>query len=434
MKIAIIGYGLEGHSSYEYWKDKGDITICDINNVTVEEGVQTQIGDNYLADISRFDLIVRSPIIKPADILEASNQNVKDKITSNTNEFLNVCPTKNIIGVTGTKGKGTTSTLIAKLITSLGKTVHLGGNIGKPALELLNENIQPQDWVVLELSSFQLIDIKKSPHIAVCLMVVAEHLDWHPEINDYFNAKTQLFRYQNSDDVAIYYANNENSKRIASTSKGWKIPYLDIPGAIIKNGYVEIANEQICSTSELGLLGEHNWQNVCAAVTVAWQIGQDTDKIRQVLKDFNGLEHRLELVKVIDGVSYYDDSFGTTPETAIVAIESFKQPIILIIGGSDKGASYDDLAMTIKKNAVKSVVLIGNQGPRIEESLTKINYADYQYGGDNMQSIVTTAQSLTKPGDVVLLSPACASFDMFNNYKDRGDKFKQAVLRLASND
>jgi UDP-N-acetylmuramoylalanine--D-glutamate ligase len=431
MKIGIIGFGLEGQAAYDYWKNEGDITICDINNVSVPEGINTQIGSNYLADLARFDLIIRSPFVKPQDLLDSAGQNIKSKITTNTNEFFKACPTKNIIGVTGTKGKGTTSSLITKLLESVGKNVYLGGNIGIPALDLLKNNIKSTDWIVLELSNFQLIDCLYSPQIALCLMVAPEHLDWHSEINEYYNAKTHLFRHQKNDDLAIYNALNVNSQRIASTSRGWKIPYLDIPGAIIKDGYINIANNNICSTEEVGLLGKHNLENICAAITTVWQISQDVDKFKQVLIDFKGLEHRLEFVAEIKGVQYYDDSFATTPESSTVAIEAFKQNKILILGGSDKHADYRQLAETIKLTKVKSVILIGQQGPKIEATLKEAGYEQCVYGGNNMQEIVLTAQAQSSSGDIVLLSPACASFDMFKDYKDRGDQFKQTVQLLV---
>ncbi|MGH7234115.1 MAG: UDP-N-acetylmuramoyl-L-alanine--D-glutamate ligase [Candidatus Saccharimonadales bacterium] len=433
MKIAIIGYGLEGRAAFEYWKDKGSVTVCDANTVDVPKDVQTQTGSNYLADLNRFDIIVRSPSVKPRAIVSASgDRNILDKVTSNTNEFFKVCSSKNIIAVTGTKGKGTTSTLIAKMLEACGKRVHLGGNIGIPVLDLLKHNITKDDWVVLELSSFQLSDFHYSPHIAICLMVAPEHLDWHPEVDDYYNAKTQLFRHQTPDDVAIYFADNPNSKRIALTGKGWKIPYFDKPGAIVDNGFISIADQNICKVSELGLRGKHNWQNVCAALTAVWQVAQNPKSIKEVLVSFKGLEHRLEYVADIDGVSYFDDSFGTTPETAIVAIEAFDKPEVVILGGSDKGANYDALAGVVAENNVRVVLLIGDQGPDIGSVLDKVGFKKSVNGGSNMAEIVKTARSLAKVGDVVLLSPACASFDMFSDYKDRGNQFKQVVLELAA--
>ncbi len=433
MKIAILGYGEQGRAAYEYWNRNGNnITVCDQNeSVELPANVDKQLGKNYLHDLEIFDLIVRSPSVHPSDISDANSSAILDKVTTVTDEFFRVCPTKNIIGVTGTKGKGTTSTLIARMLEADGKTVHLGGNIGTPPLDMLKAGIEDKDWVVLELANFQLIDIKHSPHIAVCLMVVPEHMDWHPSVQEYIDAKKQLFAHQISQDIAIYYADNSDSKQIASTSPGIKIPYYSQPGAIIENGAITINDQVICKTNELKLLGEHNWQNVCAAITTVWQVTQNTQAMHIVLTSFSGLEHRLELVREIEGVKFYDDSFGTTPETAIVAIKAFTQPKVVILGGSDKGASFDVLAKTIIDNNVSSVVLIGDIASKIHKALDKVDFHNVIEGGDKMTDIVAAAQKQAKNGDVVLLSTGSASFGLFKNYKDRGEQFKSAVLALA---
>ncbi len=435
MKIAILGFAGQGKSSYEYWNTPdNEITICDSNaNTEVPAGVKSQLGEDALKNLDRFDLLIRTPILHPNKIVEANPNatDILDKVWSNTNEFLKACPTRNIIGVTGTKGKGTTSTLIAKILEAAGYKVHLGGNIGTPPLKMLKDNIQPDDWVVLELANFQLIDLKSSPKIAVCLMVVPEHLDWHTDMDEYIKAKKQLFKWQKSDDVAIYYSENSVSKDIAKESGGDLIPYYQPPGAYIKDDSIMISNQVICRTDELKLLGKHNWQNVCAAVTAVWQIVQDADACRQVLTSFTGLEHRLELVREVRSVKYYDDSFGTTPETAIVAMEAIKQPKIMILGGSDKGADFGELASAVKKSNVKHVLTIGNTAIKIQQALRSIGYHDFSDGGNNMEEIVNKAQALTEEGDVVLLSTGCASFGMFKNYKDRAEKFIQAVAELS---
>lgn len=430
MKVAILGYDTEGRVSYQYFSALGhEITICDQNpEIDVPDGVASLLGDNYLEGLDRFDLLVRTPGLPPARILE-KNPGVAGKITTQLNEFMAVCPTKNIIGVTGTKGKGTTSTLITKMLEASGKQVVLGGNIGIPFLSLLDQ-LDEQSWVVLELSSFQLIDLKASPHIAVCLMVVPEHLDWHVDSDEYIIAKSQLFSHQKPDDIAVYYALNETSKRIASMSPGWKTPYMEFPGATVTDGNIVVDQQVICSTSDLKLPGEHNWQNVCAAVTAVWKVSQDVEAIRSVLTSFTSLEHRLELVRELNGVRWYNDSYGTTPETAIVAIQAFDQPKIAILGGSDKGADYNQLAKTIAENDMRKVLLIGEQAPRIQADLQKVGFDNFENGGSDIAEIVSKANALAQPGDVVLLSPACASFDMFKNYKDRGLQYKKAVEAL----
>ena len=430
MKVAIVGFGIEGKLNYEYWKSQGaDITICDENpDTAVPNDAQSQLGAGYLQNLDQFDVIVRTAGLNPNMIL-AANAGIEGKITTAVNEFMRVCPTKNVIGITGTKGKGTTSTLITKMLQATGKQVFLGGNIGIPPFEFLGK-ITPDSWVILELSSFQLYDLKRSPHIAVCLMVVPEHLNWHSDMEDYIFAKSQLFAHQTSKDIAIYFGDNEISHRIASNSPGAKISYFAEPGAYIESEHIVIDGQQICNVNELQLLGQHNWQNACAAVTAAWQVTHDIAAIRSVLTTFTGLEHRLEFVRTIDDVDYYDDSFGTTPETAIVAIEAFKEPKVVILGGSDKGASFDALAKTVKENNVRHAVIIGDVAPQIKLALQNVGFNNFSEGGTTMEQMVKAAQAAAKPGDIVLLSTGCASFGLFENYKDRGNQFKQVVGTL----
>lgn len=492
MKIAILGYGEQGRAAYEYWHKPGNqIIICDANEkLELPDGLQGRLGSDYLYNLSEFDLLIRTPALHPRDIVAANPEtpDILNRVTTVTNEFMNVCPSHNIIGVTGTKGKGTTSTLIAKMLEAMGKKVHLGGNIGTPPLDMLKgtgalhedamqgvgekrtelytkygervsesatqqsapsdsgvsssareqagavqstSGIQPNDWIVLELANFQLIDLKKSPTIAVCLIVVPEHMDWHGDMNDYLTAKQQLFARQTVDDIAIYYGLNASSEHIASVSPGHKIPYMKHPGADVIEGVVTIDGQPICEIHELKLLGQHNWQNVCAAVTVVWQIDQNVEAMRSVLTTFSGLPHRLEFVREVDGIKYYDDSFGTNPETAIVAIEAFNDPKVVILGGSSKGATYEALAATVIKSNVRSVVTIGDTGANIAATLRAAGFEHIVDGGKTMQSIVDTARSQARAGDSVLLSTGCASFGLFKNYKDRGEQFKAVVQALV---
>lgn len=441
MKIAIIGYGLQGRSAYEYWREGNEITICDNNaGLALPPDAKGQLGPDHLKDLDRFDLIVRSPIVHPGDLVAANSPAILEKVTTVTNEFFKVCPTKNIIGVTGTKGKGTTSTLIAKMLEADGHTVHLGGNIGIPPLEMLKAGINENDWVVLELANFQLIDLKYSPPVAVCLMVVPEHLDWHGDMDEYITAKQQLFAHQQANDTAIYNKesgidsiNNMNSFKVALASEGKKIPFMKPPGAWVDFLNIKIDDKEICPIYELKLLGRHNWQNACAAVTAVWQVTQNIEAMRSVLTTFSGLEHRLEFVRELDGARYYNDSFGTTPETAIVAMQAFEQPEVLILGGSDKGANYSELAKVAAASNIRKILLIGEQGAPIGAALAQAGMSEDLMipGGQDMAGIVAAARAEARPGDVVLLSPACASFDMFDNYKDRGEQFKQAVSALA---
>ena len=458
MKIAILGYGSQGQSAYEYWgRDGHDITICDLNpNTAVPDGVKSQLGPEYLDGLDRFDLIIRTPILHPKDIITANSKEILDKVTTNTNEFFRVCPTKNIIGVTGTKGKGTTATLIAKILEASGKTVHLGGNIGIPPLELLNDNIQPDDWVVLELANFQLIDLKYSPAIAVCLMVVPEHLDWHEDFDEYITAKQQMFIHQKEADKAIYYARNDNSIAVADASIGQQIPYMQSPGAEVIDGKIMIAGQEICQTSDLKLLGKHNWQNVCAAITTVWfslsstlrdepigsdsneskvegQITQDIDAIRSAVTAFKGLPFRIELRREVKGVEFYNDSFATGPGACLAAIEAITKSKVMIIGGYDRGLELSELAEGLIRNrsTIKTVILIGASAKRTAAVLKNAGFENYVLcEAKNMDEIVQFAYQSARSGDAVVLSPAFASFDMFKNFEERGLKFNEAVENL----
>ena len=444
MKVAIVGFGAEGQVSCAYYLAQGyEITVCDQNtDITVPEGVGIQLGDTYLDNLNQFDIIVRTAGMHPQIILD-KYPSLGDKLTTQVDEFMRVSPTPNIIGVTGTKGKGTTSTLIHDMLKAAGKHVLLGGNIGIPPLGFLHE-VTEDSWVVLELSSFQLSSIHRSPHIAVCLMVVAEHLNWHTDMSEYLSAKQQLFIHQTSNDLAIYFADNETSRTIALAGDGQKIPFYKEPGAHVQDGKIMINDLEICQTSDIKLLGEHNWQNACAAVTTLWYAGiKNTDAMRDVLTSFAGLEHRIEFVRELHDIRYYNDSFGTTPETAMVALQAFEQPKVLILGGSSKESDYTQLARTLGTTNVRKVILIGNTthptyktaAPAIEAAMQANSFDNYislvQPGGCSMADIVSAAQQEAQPGDVILLSAACASFDIFTDYKDRGNQFKATVQALA---
>jgi UDP-N-acetylmuramoylalanine--D-glutamate ligase len=325
------------------------------------------------------------------------------------------------------------------MLKAQGKDVYLGGNIGIPALDFLDK-LTPDSVAVLELSSFQLADLHKSPHIAVMLMVTSEHLDYHKDIYEYVEAKRNILRYQNTDDFAVlnkdYPASNESDihtdGQILFVSRENEVEQ----GCFVKNGTVILRQSGkdtgIIDTKDIVLPGKHNWENVCAAVMAATLAGVSKEKIVAVLKTFKGLEHRLELVATVRGVRYYDDSFSTTPETAQAAIEAFADPEVLILGGSSKNSDFTLLGEVIgKAENIKAIIGIGQEWERMREqfSISKFPFPIYE-GCNNMEEIVSKAAEIAEPGDVVLLSPACASFDMFKNYKDRGDQFKKAVKTL----
>lgn len=425
-KIAIIGEGVEGKSSKIFLEKHGAI-------VTILDKSQ---GENYLDNLEQFDLVVRSPGIK---VLELEKHVSKDKITSQTKLFFDLTPTKNIIGVTGTKGKGTTSTLIYEMLKRDERDVYLGGNIGVPIFDFFDD-LTSESWVVLEMSSFQLQDLEKSPHIAVMLMTTTEHLDYHKNVEEYIKAKRNILTHQSESDFAIlnrdYPASNESdvltNAQVYFVSREREVEEgcFALGGAVILN--IEGDSQVIFETADLLLRGDHNHENVCAAVMAAYLAKVDLISIKITLKLFKGLEHRLELVDEISGVEYYNDSFSTTPETAIAAIESFKNPEILVLGGSSKNSDFTELGEVIgRHDNIKAIIGIGEEWARIKKEIKNVRPDTLVIeGADTMEKIVTAASKLALPGDVVILSPACASFGLFKNYKDRGNQFKEQVNKL----
>ena len=452
MKIGIIGWGIEGQSAFKFFGPEHEYLIVSEEprddfparsdkikiqflNSPRPVGITGNVKDlSYLDDIENCDKIVYS--VTNAKNLEkkfGQDQSLWAKATTVQHIFFETVKSKNIIGVTGTKGKGTTCTLIHHLLEAQGKKVFLGGNIEKSMLDFVHD-VQPDDWVVLELSNFQLYKLTYSPHIAVCLMVAEEHMDWHADMDDYIRAKTNLFSHQKSDDIAIYFANNENSKKIALSSPGGHIPFYQTPGARVRDdGMIVIGEDEteIIHKTEVKLLGEHNLQNICAALTAVYEAVGSIDRARVILTSFSGLEHRLEFVRELDGIKYYDDSFGTTPDTAIVALKALPQPKIVILGGSYKGVPFDVLADAVTANNVRHAIVIGAAAQEISNLLRQRDFTNITTGLTNMTDMVTTAKQAARPGDVVLLSTGCASFGLFKDYKDRGNQFKKAVLSLA---
>lgn len=449
-KNAILGFGIEGQSLARFFAES-NIPFTVLDQKTFDQFTQSEqklllniksriLGNTYLKNLKDFDIIFRSPGIYRylAEIVEAENFGVF--ISSPMQLFFDLSPAK-IIGVTGTKGKGTTSTLIYKILVQKYKSVFFGGNIGKPAFDFLKD-LTSDSWIVLELSSFQLIDLKKSPHIAVILMITSEHLDWHKDQKEYNFAKESIVRYQNAGDYVIFNQDFQNSKKIGLISIASKFPFsskssLDI-GAYLKNNKFIVKLDQkefeILSKNDLQILGEHNWQNVLAAILTGSIVGVEKNKIGNTVREFKGLPHRLEFVKEISKIGFYNDSFSTTPETTIAAINSFAQNLILILGGSSKKSDFASLAEVIANSKnIKSLILIGKTANELENLLVKTNgfKGKIVKGQSNMKKIVMAGFQLAKPGEIVLLSPACASFDMFENYIDRGNQFKKEVLSLA---
>lgn len=441
MKIAIAGYGAEGESNYRYWNTPGNqVVIIDevqpLRDIPMDASII--VGEDAYTKLQGYDLVIRTAGLAPRKI------KTDGKVWSATNEFLTKCPAP-IIGVTGSKGKGTTSSLIASILQAAGKTVHLVGNIGIPALDVLSK-ITTDDVVVYELSSFQLWDAEKSPHVAVVLMIEPDHLDVHADMDEYVSAKANIRRHQTCDDICLYHPTNEYSRRIATTDLGiyhekcsdeegdaiGRYGIKDDGQVYVKDGVFMIKDTVICSVDALQLPGAHNLENACAAISAALVLGGVTkEAVEQGLRHFTGLSHRLKLVREYDGVRYYDDSIATTPGSAIAAMRAFMEPKVLILGGSSKGAQFNELAAVADHSNVKAVILIGDEADAIETAFRGTQISVVNLGNDTtMPEVVTTAKQQAAVGDVVILSPSCASFGMFKNYSDRGDQFVAAVNAL----
>lgn len=398
--ILILGFGREGKSTYEFIKKYVKYTslgIADKNEIKVPEKVY--FGENYLDAVSEYDVVIKSPGIPFFGI---ENENVL--ITSQT-ELLLKANRENIIGITGTKGKSTTTTLIFNILNQAGIDVKLIGNIGVPPLSCL-EDINDDTILVCEMSSHQLENLTVSPHIAIILNIFEEHLDHYKSYEDYQLAKVNVFRHQTLDDIVIYNLENELVKDyVERYAKGKKMafPYdYDV---------------------ETALLGEHNKKNIMAARLAVKQFGVNEEDIKRTVKDFSGLAHRLEFVGEFDGVKYYNDSISTIPEATINAINSIKNVNTVIIGGMDRGIHYDDFAVYLGNSNVENIILAYDTGKRIYEKMEN----DRAILVKDLEEAVEVAKKVTKKGMACLLSPAAASYGFFKNFEERGDKFKELV-------
>ncbi len=469
-KVAILGVGIEGLAMADFLVGKcKDVTLLDakskqeiIDNLGHEQAqifrkilkvpdYKTIFGKDYMQNLDKFEVIFRSPGVKyySSEIQDA--EMLGTQISSQIKLFFDLCPAK-IIGVTGTKGKGTTSSLIYEILKKdfdkKSKNVYLAGNIGESAINLIGK-IKQNDVVVLELSSFQLQDLHKSPDIACVLNITSDHLDYHKNDKEYFDAKLPIVKFQNKSNFAVINIDYLTSFEFSANTLA-KVYYFSSrkfvdQGAFVRSMMTEdrkmyevVLNingtEQIiCDESEVKIFGLHNLENIAAAALVSYLAGAGIQSIREGIKSFRGLPHRLEYVCDIDGVKIFNDSFATNPAPTLAAVKSFNNPKLLILGGSSKGADFNSFSKEITENNVKAVALIGNEAAKIKQSLLDNGYiGNIVEAGENLENAVDSMLYQAERGDILLFSPACASFDMFKNYKDRGDKFKN-MIKLKSN-
>lgn len=429
-RILIVGRGIEGEAVYKFLKKHFPQNLIDI--------VDQKEGENYLDNQKNYDIAIKSPSVK--------SELLKIPYTTSTNIFLSNAKGK-IIGVTGTKGKSTTSTLIYEMLRKHGLDAYLGGNIGQSPLEFLDK-LNDQTITVLEMSSFQLKDLKKSPaspqggpNIAVVLMVSEEHLDFHKTVENYIDAKRNILRFQNAADFAVinrdYPASHESDVltkgKVFQISREREVQY----GCFVHNDCIWISRdgkkEKIIETSKIKLLGKHNLENVCAASMAASLAGVSSKHIAEVLSEFSGLPHRLEFVEEKNGVQFYNDSLSTIPQATIEALEALPNTETLIAGGYDRGLDYSSLGQYLNKGLVKTLILFPPSGERIWKAVCEATSEENRpekFDVKTMEQAVRIAMSKTDSGKICLLSPASASFGIFKDYKDRGEQFKKEIQRL----
>lgn len=448
-KVAIIGMGVSNLPLLDYFYDKNaKVTVFDKNTPSDEimEKInkyryEVEIGEYNLSRLNGFDIVFRSPSVLPTreELIIAANKGTI--ITSEIEMVLKLAPCK-IIGVTGTEGKTTTTSIIYEILKSSGKNCFLGGNIGKPIFTEI-KNMKPEDIVVLELSSFQLMGMEVSPDISVVTNMYPDHLNIHSSYEEYQQAKKNIFLHQNEDGVVILNYDNEITRKFADEVKSNLVFFSSLEN--LENGYVydrkdetikHCVNgrfENILKKQEIKLRGIHNYENICAALAATAPIVDEKAQIKAI-KEFNGVEHRLEFVRELNGVKYYNDSIGTSPASTIAGLNAFDENIILLAGGSDKGLDYTEIGETIAKK-VRVLLLTGPTAEKIE-SATKSAMSKAEKETveiihcKNLQEAVSVANRKAKPGEIVLMSPASASFDAFKNFIERGIKFKEFVNNL----
>jgi len=407
-------------------------------------GVELRLGRGYLRGLSFADGIFLTPGI-PKDlpeILRAKAAGVP--ITSEINLFFDRCRAP-IIAITGSSGKTTTTTLIGAILEAAGLKVYVGGNIGRPLIELVDD-IEPGAVVVLELSSFQLELLRKSPQVAVVTNISPNHLDVHRTMEAYVDAKRNIYRHQRPQDVVVLNHDDRITAAMALETPSrvvWFSRTREVEnGAFIGDGRVILSRRvrgersliDVCAVSDIRLRGEHNLENVLAACAVGHLLGATAGTMREVVTSFTGVAHRLELVREAGGVRYYNDSIATSPARAIAGLRSFDEPVILIAGGYDKHLPFDEFAEVVVEKA-RAVFLIGETATKIRDAIERA--AQERGAGPavklcaDLQEAVRSAKEAARPGDVVLLSPACASYDMFQDFEQRGERFRKVVHSLT---
>ena len=448
-KVAIIGLGVSNIPLLDYmYSLKVEVTVFDDREIekipkeifdkVTNYSFDFYFGANSLSKLNGFDIIFRSPSCMPTKPELKSEEQRGAIITTEIEMFMKVFPGR-LIGITGSDGKTTTTSLIYEILKNNGYNCYLGGNIGIPLFTKLNE-MKPQDIAVLELSSFQLMGMQVSPDISVITNITPNHLNIHSSYEEYIDAKKNIFKYQDENGIVVLNYDNDITRECKSEAEGKVILYssntkLD-DGVILDNNLIKECKDKlrrhILNTDDIAIKGRHNYENACAAIAATSSL-VSPEQAAKIVKEFKGVEHRLEFVRELDGVKWYNDSIGTSPTRTIAGLYSFTERITLIAGGYDKKLDYTPIAKPILEN-VDNLVLIGQTAGKIfdavKEESEKQNKSIKIYMCDDFEETILTAKKVTKSGDIVLFSPASASFDMFKDFADRGNKFKEIVNNL----
>jgi UDP-N-acetylmuramoylalanine--D-glutamate ligase len=445
-KTAVIGLAVSNTPLIRYLAEQGaHVTVFDKKAATdlqdyigklADLRLEYCLGANYLSHLCGFDYIFVTPGMKK-DLPELENARAGGATFSSEMElFLEKCPGQ-VIGITGSSGKTTTTTLVGQMVSADYPSTFVGGNIGRSLMDQLPE-ITTRSKIVLELSSFQLQALKQSPHLAVITNITPNHLDMHASMEEYITAKSNILRYQHSDDLAILNYDNQTTRNLRNLVKGKlyffsRLQFLE-EGAYLDGEKLMIRlagqTETLTTKNKLRLLGNHNVENILTAALVGRLSGVSLSTLTRIVEEFAGVEHRLELVREFHEVIYYNDSISTTPDRAIAGLQAMTRPTILIAGGYDKRLPFDALAQVLVKKC-KHLVVLGVTAPQIMKAVKAVQEDFPITWVAAFDEAVTMATKLAAPGDVVLLSPACASYDMFKNYQERGLLFKKLVNALT---
>ena len=435
-RIAVLGLGVSNRPLVRLLLEFGcDVVCCDrtprekLENEVLELerlGCKLHVGDDYLAGVEA-DVVFRTPGMHPGNPAIQALKERGAEVTSEMEVFFEVSPC-HLIAVTGSDGKTTTTTLIAEMLKAAGKTVWLGGNIGTPLLPLVRQ-MQKEDFAVVELSSFQLMDMRRSPQRALITNLAPNHLDIHKDMDEYVDAKKNIFRYQGEGDLLVLNADNPITASFRGPGKTRFFSRLGEGDVCIRDGVICRGQTPVLPVSDILLPGVHNVENYMAAIAMVEGLASDED-IRQVAKTFGGVEHRIELVRIKDGIRFYNDSIASSPTRTMAGLRSFPEKVILIAGGYDKHIPYDPLGPEICAH-VKKLFLNGATGPKIRAAVERCpGDKPEMVDCPDFASAVKAAAEAAEPGDVVLMSPASAAFDQFKNFMVRGNYFKELVKEL----